>query len=199
MRNLVMSVVVVLACAACGPSSSDVSGAKTAHYHGDKTQLLQAAVQAAQAKYRVEKVDQNALSFQTTGRWYTPEGLAAAESGEDMRQVPDKSLSIAFVVTLRPDGDAYVVDIKSLMIRYMAGSPKPEPINEDDPSVPGWATGKKDALALDVHEGLKQWEVQTVPGNVPPAPANTPATSPAPMAPAPSPDGSAAPTPSPAS
>jgi len=100
-------------------------------------------------------------------------------------------LSVAFVITLRPDADAYIVDVKPLMIRYHAGSPKPEPINEDDPSVPGWATGKRDQLALDIHDALKQYEVQSVPQMVPAGSASAPAA-PAP-APAPASDGSAAP------
>jgi hypothetical protein len=186
MRNL-FGLVLVIALAACGASSQEVSGAKTAHYKGDKLALFNAAKAATEAKYKIDKSDENALGFQTTGRWYTPEGLAAAESGGDMRVVPDKSLSVAFVVTLRPDGDAFVVDVKPLMIRYHSDSPKPEPISENDPSVPGWATGKLDQLALDIHDALKQYQVQSVPGSAPPPAAATPAP-----APAPAPDGSAA-------
>ena len=62
--------------------------------------------------------------MQTNGRWYTPEGLAAAESGGDMRVVPDNSLNIVFVVTLIPDGDAYVANVKPLYLRYHAGNPE---------------------------------------------------------------------------
>ena len=192
MRNLAF-VIALAALGACGPSSSEMSGAKTAHYNGDKLAMFNAALAATQAKYKIEKADQNALGFQTTGRWYTPEGLAAAESGEDMMHVPDNSLSIAFVVTMRADGAAYVVDVKPLMIRYHAGSPKPEPISEDDPSVPGWATGKRDALAFDIHDALKQYEVPSSTNPSPSsAPTPTPAPAPAAPAPTPTPDGSAA-------
>jgi hypothetical protein len=201
-RRLVVLIALSMGLWACGPSSSELTGAKAAHYKGDKMAMFNAAIAATQAKYRVEKEDQGALSFQTAGRWYTPEGLAAAESGEDMRQVPDKSLSIAYVVTLRPDGDAFILDIKPLMIRYLAGSPKPEPVNEDDPSVPGWATGKRDQLALDLHDALKQYEVASVPSGptaapapAPAAPADGSATPEAPAAPSPA---APAPTPAPA-
>ena len=177
---------------ACGPSSSEVSGAKTAHYKGDKAAMFEAAKAAVADKYKIDKSDVNELGIQTTARWYTPEGLAAAGDGQDMRQVPNRSLSIAFVVTLRADGDAFIAVVKPLMIRYVAGSPQPQPISEDDPSVPGWATGKVDALALAVHDALKQWEVQTLPGTAgaPAAPAPAPAsdgTAPAAPAPAPAP------------
>jgi len=200
MRNLAF-VIALGVLGACGPSSSELSGAKTAHYTGDKVAMFNAALAATQAKYKIEKADQSALGFQTTGRWYTPEGLAAAESGEDMLHVPDNSLSIAFVVTMRADGAAYIVDVKPLMIRYHAGSPKPEPISEDDPSVPGWATGKRDALALDIHDALKQYEVPSSTNPTPNAAAPSPSPSPAPTpTPAPSPDpagSAAAPAPAP--
>ena len=45
----------------------------------------------SQAKYKIEKSDETTLGIQTIGRWYTPEGLAAGERGDDMRDVPDKS------------------------------------------------------------------------------------------------------------
>ena len=84
--------------------------------------------------------------------------------------MPDNSLNIALVVTLVPDGDAYVVQVKPLMMRYHAGPPKPEPIGENDPSVPGWATGKVDQLALSIHDALKPYEVQTLGGVTPAGP-----------------------------
>jgi hypothetical protein len=183
--------IAAFALVACGPSSKELSGAKTAHYKGDKLVLFNAAKAATESKYKLEKSDETALGFQTISRWYTPEGLAAGERGGDMRDVPDKSLAIALVVTMQPDGDAWVVHVKPLMIRYHAGSPKPEPVAENDPSVPGWATGKVDQLALDIHDALKQYEIKSVPGSVPP-PAG-------PAAPAPDPGaGSAAPAGGPA-
>ena len=198
MRNPnVCRLVAILAMAviACGPSSKELSGAKSAHYKGDKLVMFGAITPTVAEKYKLQKSDETTLGMQTDGRWYTPEGLAAAERGGDMRDVPDKSLQIALVVTLQPDGDAWVVNIKPLMIRYHAGSPKPEPVAETDPSVPGWATGKVDQLALDIHDALKQYEVKTVPGQVGPptgAPAPAPDGSAAAPAPAPAP---AAPTP----
>lgn len=174
--------IAALALCACGPSSKELSGAKSAHYKGDKLVMFNAIKTTVAEKYHLEKSDETSLGMQTVGRWYTPEGLAAGERNDDMRDVPDKSLRIAIVVTMQPDGDAYVVNVKPLMIRYMAGSPKPEPVAADDPSVPGWATGKVDELAMDIHTALAQYEVKGVPGAVPPpaAPGPTPAAAPAP-------------------
>ncbi|MEO8842621.1 MAG: hypothetical protein ABI591_16040 [Kofleriaceae bacterium] len=191
-------VIAALAIAACGPSSKELSGAKTAHYKGDKLVMFGAIKTAVGEKYHIQKSDENTLGLQTIGRWFTPEGLAAGERNDDMRDVPDKSIQIALVVTMQPDGDSYVVTVKPLMLRFMAGSPKPEPLTADDPSVPGWATGKVDQLALDIHTALAQYEVKSVPGAAPApmAPAPAPAVDPAaPAAPAPAAPAPAAPAP----
>lgn len=184
MRTVILVLLSLLAFAACGPSSGELKSAKTARYKGDKLALFNTTKDAVAAKYELQKSDESALGMQTTGRWYTPEGLAASERADDIRDVPDNSLNIALVVTLVPDGDAYVVQVKPLMMRYHAGTPKPEPIQEGDPSVPGWATGKVDQLALSIHDALKQYEVKQL-GGVTPA-------GPAPAAPAPAAEGSAA-------
>ncbi|MBV8759157.1 MAG: hypothetical protein JO257_17850, partial [Deltaproteobacteria bacterium] len=164
---------------ACGPSSGELKAAKTAHYKGDKIAMFNATKEAVEAKYTLQKSDENALGMQTNGRWFTPEGLAAAESGGDMRVVPDNSINIALVVTLVPDGDAYVVSVKPLYLRYHAGNPKPESLKDDDISIPGWAQGKVDSLALDIHNALKQYEVKSVGGVTPAGPAPAPAAPPA--------------------
>jgi hypothetical protein len=181
MRNLIVALLVAAFAFACGPSSGELKTAKTAHYKGDKLEMFNLAKETTEAKYKLQKSDENALGMQTVGRWYTPEGLAASERGDDMRDVPDKSLNVALVVTLVPDGDAYVVQVKPLMIRYHAGSPQPEPVGEDDASVPGWAHGKVDQLALDIHSALAKYEVKAPGGVMPAGPAAAPA---APAAPA---------------
>lgn len=159
---------------ACGPSSKEMAGAKSAHYKGDKLTLFAAAKTATEAKYKLQKSDEVALGFQTEGRWYTPEGLAASERNGDMRDVPDRSINVVLVVRLLPDGDAWVVSVKPIMLRYFAGRPNPDKLTEDDPSVPGWATGKVDNLALEIHEALKQYEVKSLPAAAPPPMAPTP-------------------------
>jgi len=177
MRTVILVLLSLLAFAACGPSSGELKSAKTAHYKGDKLAMFNATKDAVAAKYTLQKSDENALGMQTNGRWYTPEGLAAAESGGDMRVVPDNSLNIALVVTLVPDGDAYVAQVKPLYLRYHAGNPKPEALKDDDISIPGWAQGKVDQLALDIHEALKQYEVKSMGGVTPAGPGPAPAGS----------------------
>ena len=181
--------IAALAIAACGPSSKELSGAKTAHYKGDKLEMFTKIKTTIEAKYVLQKTDENTLGIQTIGRWFTSEGLTVGERGGDMRDVPPQAIQIALVVTLQPDGDSYVVTVKPLMLRYL-GTPKPQALTADDPSVPGWATGKVDQMALEIHDALAQYEVKSVPGSAPPpmAPAApAPAADPAAAPPAPAP------------
>ena len=159
MRNLILTVVAIVALAACGASSKETTAAKTARYRGDKLAIFNAMKEAVAAKYTIEKSDETALGLNTTNRWYTPEGLAAAE--RDMRDVPDKSLGIMFVCTMLPDGDNWVVKVEPKIMRYFAGRPNPDQLKVDDPSIPGWAIEKVDALSVAVNEALKQFEVPT--------------------------------------
>ncbi len=193
MRNLIVSLLVL---AACGSgTSSEVKGARTAHYKGDKLEIFHAVRSAVETKYRIDKADENTLILETAGRWFNPEGQGASERMDDIRDVPDKSLHIHFIVAVVADGDSFVVDVKPKWYRRIAGSPQPQPLKEDDISIPGWASGQVDQLAVGVHDALKQFEVQTVPAQVPAGPG---ATAPAaPASPAPAPAGSAAPAPAP--
>jgi len=183
-----------LALAACGPGSSEVKAARTAHYKGDKMEIFNAERHAVEAKFKLEQVDETKLGFKTVGTWYNPEGGIAQDNSSPTSNtrsmVPDKSINIQYVVGLKPDGDAWVVEVKPILNRYHAGSPQPEPLKEDDISVPGWVGGKTDAVALDIHSALAQWEVKTVPGQVPAG--NAPAAPPPAAPPAAAGSGSAA-------
>jgi hypothetical protein len=173
MRNFVCSIAAIFAIAAvavaCGPSSKEVATAKTARYKGDKLELFSHVKAATEAKYKIAKSDETSLGMQTEARWYSTEGLGVTPRSEgDMRDVPDKSINITLVVTMLPDGDAWLVKVTPVMSRYNTGIPKPEPLKEGDPSLPGWVAGKVDELALAIHQELAKYEVKTVPGSVPP-------------------------------
>jgi hypothetical protein len=171
--------------AACGgASSNEATTARTAHYSGDKMVLFKALADAVKDKYPIDKYDNNALILETVGRWHTDEGDSVSERMDDIRDVPDKGLHIAYVVALVADGNTYVVDIKPKYYRYHRNSPKPEPLKEDDISLHGWVHGKLDAFAVNVHEALKQYEVSGAAAGAPAA-APVPSTPPASVAPEP--------------
>jgi hypothetical protein len=191
MRNLVLSALALAALVACGPSSKEVATAKSARYQGDKLELFANVKAATEAKYKLTKSDETSLGLQTEARWFSTEGLAVTPRGDnDMRDVPDKSINIALVVTMLPEGSNWVVKVTPIMARFNQGIPKPEPLKENDPSLPGWVQGKVDELAMAIHSQLAKYEVKSVPQMVQPA-TNTPAPD-EPSA------GSAAPAPAPA-
>src|SRR5579863_6837833 len=133
-----LGAVLALVLAACGgASSNEVKTAKTAHYKGDKSAIFAAMKDAIEAKLKIDRVDQSKFLVETTGQWFTPEGLGASERMDDIRDVPANSIHIHFIVALVPDGDTFVVDVRPKWFKYIQGSTKPEPLGEDDISVPG--------------------------------------------------------------
>jgi len=187
MRNLPLSVVALIAglaiaVGACGPSGKQIATAKQARYQGDRLQMFAALKQVVASKYKVMKSDEAAMGMQTDGRWYNPEGQAVSATMGDVRDVPDQSLNVSFVVELLPEGSNYVVSIKSVYLRYIKGRPNPDVLDEKDPSIPGWARGKGDNLAVEIFDEMKSYAVKVAPSAAPaptPAPTPTPAPDPA--------------------
>lgn len=166
--------------------------AKTARYKGDKLELFAETRAAVEIKHKIAKSDEMQLGIETAARWYTPEGLAANDTG-DVSTLRDKSLHYSIRVALVPDGDAWVVKVTPVINRYNRGIPKPEPVKEGDASLPGWVEDKVNTLALDIYKRLQKFEVKSVPGQVPPPdPAATPPAAPAEGSAAAPADGSAA-------
>ncbi len=152
--------------------------AKTARYQGDKLTLFAEAKVAVEGKYQIAKTDEVSLGIQTTPRWFTPEGLAANDTS-DVSMLQHYSLNIAMIVQLLPDGESWIVKVTPMIARYNKGIPKPEPVKEGDFSLPLWVSSRTDELALEIHKRLSKYQVQTVPGQVPPPsgpPAETPPT-----------------------
>lgn len=181
MRNLVLSITLACAVAACAASRREVEVARTARYRGDQLAMFHAARQATADKYQIAMSDETALRIETTGRWYTPDGLGASERNSDMRDVPDRSIHLKMIVRLVPEGDGWVVAIEPVMMRYFTGRPNPDRLTLDDPSLPGWAHGRVDQLSSAIHRALARYQVLSAGGAMTPAPA------PAPAAPAPEP------------
>lgn len=177
MRNLILTCAAVAWMAACGGGggSREAALAKTARYQGDKLQIFAAVKTATEAKYKIAMSDETTLTVQTVGKWYTPEGLMSTSGDQDIRSVPDKSINVQLTVKLLPDGDKWIVHVDPKFTRIDKGSPMPQQLGPNDASLPGWAPGKVDQLALEIHTALSSFEVKAPGGNIPP-----PATEPAP-------------------
>ncbi|HLL24872.1 MAG TPA: hypothetical protein VK427_22215 [Kofleriaceae bacterium] len=190
MRNLVSITVVgallalVIACG--GASSTAIANAKQARFQGDKLELFAGAKAATEAKYKLAKSDETTLGLQTAARWYSPEGLGVSATREDVRDLVDGSLNVVLVVELLQEGgDKWVVSVRPVIFRFNKGQPKPDAVQPNDPSLPGWVRGKVDQLHYAIYEKLKPFEVRTTGGVMPAntsAPSDTPPTSGAPGA-----------------
>jgi hypothetical protein len=169
------AVFLLVAAAACGASSHSIETARAARYRGDKIALFDAAKQATAAKYQLAESDETTLRIATIGRWYRPDGMLASERSNDMRDVPDRSVHLQLIVTLVPSGSDWAVEIAPIMMRYFAGRPNPDHLTPDDPSVPGWATGRVGKLREAIHDALARYEVKSTAGwNGPPHDSDNP-------------------------
>ncbi|MEJ7598576.1 MAG: hypothetical protein WKG01_11765 [Kofleriaceae bacterium] len=169
-----MRILIVLAVAvvvACGPSGKDMAGAKTAHYRGDQLVLFAAARSATEAKYKLATSDETTLRVVTEGRWYSPEGLGLTATMDNLGNVPDRSIFLSLALQLMAADAGFVIAVSPTILRYHEGRPNPDKLASDDPSLPGWVTGRVDQLQLAVHEALRSYEVKTVGGIVPNAEA----------------------------
>lgn len=162
MRSLSLSIAALaaLVLAACGGASGkQVTTARQTRYQGDQLQLFAAAKAAAEEKYKLQKSDETTLGFQTEARWYNPDGQSISSNISDLRDAPDQSLLIAFVVQLVLDDPHYAVHVTPMIQRYHKGRPNPDVVDPKDPSLPGWALGKAENLEVAIHEALKQYAV----------------------------------------
>lgn len=201
MRNLLLSLAAVVAIAACGPSGRDLGMAKAARYQGDKLVLFGAVKSATESKQQVEISDETTLTVKTKGRWHTPEGLASNWSPGDEKggqpRLQDRSLNISYVVRLLPERENWIVHVDPTILEYRQGKPNFDKLAANDPSLPGWASGKGDQLAYEIYKTIRQYEVKTVPGMAPPA--NGPTIEPTAPPVAPTVEPTAPPAPAPAS
>lgn len=203
MQNLI--VLITLMVVGCGPSSREIGKAKTARYQGDKLVLFSAVKQITEGKHKLSVSDETTLTIVTKGRWFTPEGTVSnwdpgdvTGSGEGTpsisgkERIEDRSLHVTLVIKLLPDGNNWIVHVEPKYLQFRTGRPNLDKLAANDPSIPGWATGKGDQLAFEIYDAMKQFEVKTVGGIAPPPTEPEPAPAPDPAA------GSGEPAPAPA-
>ena len=199
-----MRVLAVLALCACGASARDIAMAKTAHYKGDKLALFREAREVVSKKHHIEAADETTLTLVTKPRWYTPEGLVSHWNPGEQAGDPhsaganmsgrtllvDGRLNIKLVVKVLPDGDHWIVYVEPRYLQFRDGRPNLDPLKPDDPSIPGWASGKVDQLAYAIYKRLRPYEVRVANSAVPPpAPTSSPPPpDPTPVVPAPEPE-----------
>jgi len=168
----------LVALVACGPSTRDVALAKSARYRGNKLELFALAREATERHHAILQSDETTLTIETKGRWFTPEGLASNWGPTDLRngqpRLTDKSLLIAITVRLLPEAENFVVYVEPRIKRFNVGMPNLEPVDPKHADVPGWATGKVDTLAWEIHKALRGHVVAGVTGSSPEPPPYVP-------------------------
>lgn len=135
----VLAWVVVAALAGCGAGNAEIRIAKTATYHGSKTEILQRAADATASDYKLAGRTED--GFVTQSRWYSPEGDIESAGAGNVSQVRPGSVSVSFDVELKEaagPGDASAITVTPVTIQYVQGSPKPRELKPDDPYLPSW-------------------------------------------------------------
>lgn len=148
--------VLVMALAACGPSSAEIKTAKTTTYQMSGHDLLQVAEQAAQEEYKIGDVNEAELTFITQPRYYGPEGDLESPGAGGFVQMQDHSVQLSFIVqvTELAGGDS-AVSVTPKTFQVLSFSPKPRELAPDDPNLPGWVHGRVDQLAMEIYELAK--------------------------------------------
>lgn len=91
------------------------------------------------------------------------------DSPEDGRQSPgaggyvamnDRTIMLSMLVEIVPTEQGhFAVSVTPQTFQVRAGSPKPRELAPDDPSLPGWVSGRVDSLSVAIHEAAKQHAV----------------------------------------
>jgi hypothetical protein len=166
-----------VALASCAGSNANVKVAQDAHYKADPVTLF-AGAKAATSDYKVVSSDDGAFTFQTEGVWYTPEGQVDRAPGQNIARLQDMSINFAVVVkVVKADADTYKVDVVPIALRKQGLVSKPETLDMNDASVPGWVHGKLESIQLAIYDKLKGYAATgaTVPAVVPSGPTPPPA------------------------
>ena len=146
---------VLLAFAACGPSSSELRTAKTAVY-ADGSQVFAIAEQAAGEENYKLVADEGHLTYETVPKWYSPEGDLQSAGADNYTTVNNHSVKVSFIVAVTSAGPGqYVVTVTPHTWQYVAGSPQMRELEPTDPYLPPWVLGRADTLSLSIYDRAK--------------------------------------------
>lgn len=145
-------VLLVVLAMACGPSTAQITAAKTATY-ASRDQIFEIAAKVAQENYKLGQVDLEGRRFVTEPQMYSPEGGRQSPGAGGFVHMSDRSVQLSLIVEVlpaQPRGAVVVITPKTFQV--ISGSPKPRELAPDDPNLPPWVLGRVDALAVAIHE-----------------------------------------------
>ncbi len=151
--------ILLVAFAACGPSSAEVRTAKTTVYTIDGGQLLAIAQQAAgDQNYKLGAVDDGHLLFETQPKFYSSEGDLQSPGADNFTRVDNHSVKVSFVVEVEEVSERhFAVRVTPHTYQYIAGSPQMRPLEPADPNLPPWILGRADSLSLAIYDRAKNF------------------------------------------
>lgn len=139
--------------AACAHTDAEISTAKLAQYDAPPGDVYNAALDAAQEKYKIAASDPQHHDFWTTPRFYSPEGDLQSPGAGDVVLTDNHSVEVAFhVEVVAASPHHVVVSVTPRTLQLLAGSPKPRELKPDDPYLPPFVQGRADELAFAIYE-----------------------------------------------
>lgn len=147
--------VVGLAVAGCGPSNAEIRTARLAVHRVPVDDVLDAAIQAAQAEYALGGIDAPNRRFATAPQFYSEEGMRLTPGPEGVVQnVRGNSILMHLVVEVKPADGGVVVVVTPRTFQMISWSPKPRELLPNDTSFPGFVKGRVDALTVAIYRRL---------------------------------------------
>ena len=162
MRLLYLMIVMAIG---CGPSTKEVQSARDARYRGPAVRIFDIAETVTKETYKIAESDPAQLALITLPKWYGPDGQSESAGTGDAVIVQDGSLLVALLVRVEadaedipdPDREAPVkITVTPVVERLHIGQSTNEKLAPDDPSMPGWVTGKAEALLVSIHARAKE-------------------------------------------
>jgi hypothetical protein len=151
---------VVLIAVACGPSGKQVETAKAAKYQTEAATIYEIALETAKAKFQIAEEDAMQGAFITVGKWYSEDGQSESAGVGNAVLVKDKSMNVALLVQVVKKDGMVTVKVTPIVERFRMGQSNHDKVKPDDPSMPGWVTGKADGLAVEIYESAKTYEAK---------------------------------------
>ena len=144
---------------ACGPSNAEIKTAKSTQYSASPQQLFDLAIQVAQRDYKIGEVEAEDGRFATAPQFYNAEGGRQSAGAGGYVQMGGGSILLQLFVEVLESERGHVVVVTPKTFQMVSGSPKPRELAPDDPNLPGWVSGRVDALAMAIYEAAKQHAV----------------------------------------
>jgi hypothetical protein len=149
MRRLL---VIGLALAACGPSSSEIKQAKTARYTCEYDQIFQTAVEVIEQETPpLGATDEGRGIAASEFRWHSESGMRKEKGAT---RVNPGDVGFVVEVAIGKDDAGFHVRTLPRIFSQSPDSPQGREMSREDANWPGWADAKADAVQVQIHEKL---------------------------------------------